>query len=72
MCQELPVLVLAEPLDEQQVDFLLFVVDGVDDLFGVVGAEGPPPRCAVGVCGVLGFSARWCELENVAEFGVGS
>ncbi|NED97099.1 hypothetical protein G1H11_17505 [Phytoactinopolyspora alkaliphila] len=62
----------AEPLDEQQVDFLLFLVDEVDDLTCVVGAERPPPYCAVRVCLVLGSAVPWCELENVEDIGVGS
>ncbi|NEE01145.1 hypothetical protein G1H10_13310 [Phytoactinopolyspora halotolerans] len=50
------------------MDFLLFFVDEVDDLAGVVGAEGPPPHRAVRVGFVLGAAVPRRELQNVEDF----
>jgi hypothetical protein len=51
-----------EPLDEEEVDFLLVVEDEVDDVAGVVGSEGPPSDGAGGVVRATGGSSRSAKL----------
>lgn len=43
-----------EPLDQQEVDFALLVEDQVNEVAGLVRAEGPTPHRAGGVVLVVG------------------
>src|SRR5262245_40770312 len=58
-----------EPLDEEEVDFLLVVEDEVNEMAGVVGAEGPASDGAGGVVLVMGSAVPRGELEGGQDLG---
>lgn len=57
-------------MDEEEVDFALVVEDEVDDVSGVVGAEGPTPDGAGGVVVlVVGSAVPRGEFEGGQDLG---
>lgn len=58
-----------EPLDEEEVDFALVVEDEVDEVAGVVGAEGPPADGSGGVVLVVGSSVPRGQFEGGEDLG---
>ena len=56
-------------MDEEEVDFSLVVEDEVDEVAGVVGAEGPSSDGAGGVVLVVGSAVPRGEFEGGEDFG---